>query len=73
MTTMLLQVESPTFFKIGGETSLIGLFLYLIEISPLLKRGGTGPLLSELPFEVSLRLCCYLEAIILAMAVRFVF
>ena len=51
-------------------------FLYFIDMRPLLKRGG-GPLLSaeQLPFEVSLRppFCCCLEAIKRAIAVKFDF
>ena len=40
--------------RMGGETSLIGLFLYLIEMSPLLNLGA-GPLDSSEPCDVSRR------------------
>lgn len=43
---------SPTFLRAGGDTSLIGLLLYLIEMMPLLKRGG-GPLLSSLAADAA--------------------
>jgi len=62
--TKLCELLSPSYFLAGGDTSLIGLLLYLIEMIPLLKRGA-GPLLSSLPREVSL-----LNAILLITASR---
>ena len=50
--TTLWLIASPTFFRMGGETNLFRLFLYLIEISPLLLNRGWGPIL-ELSSEFS--------------------